>query len=86
MFAALEPSGSASADELKWFSRRRRPSVAERSQDRIEHRVQFPADIFSKKTQHQVTVLLQQLIFPAIATVRNRVREMLRAVQLHGHP
>jgi len=43
--------------------------VAERSQDRIEHQVQLPPNIFSKESQHQVSALLQQLIFPAIAAV-----------------
>ncbi len=78
-------SGSFSPYELKWFHCRSRLSVAERSQDRVEHRVQFPANIFSKETQHHVAVLLQQLIFPAIAAVRDRIREMLGAVHLHGH-
>ena len=85
MLATYEPSGSDSADELKWFSRRHRLSVAERSEDPIEHGVQFPANVFSKETQHDVAGLLQQLIFPAIAAVRDWIREMLRAVQLHGH-
>lgn len=59
--------------------------MAERSQDRIEHQVQLPPNIFSKETQHQVSALLQQLIFPAIAAVRDRIRQMLGSIQLDGH-
>jgi hypothetical protein len=44
--------------------------VAERSQDRVEHYIQFLADVFSKEAQHQVAGLLQQLI---LATGRRRL-------------
>ena len=56
------------------------------SQDRIEHRLQLPTDILSKKPQNQIAVLLQQLILAAVAAVRDRIGEMLAAVQLHSHP
>jgi hypothetical protein len=69
MFAGYDASGSASADELKRFSGGYWSPGDERSQDRVEHQVQLLAKIFSKETQHQVAVLLQQLIFPAIAAV-----------------
>ena len=59
--------------------------MAERSQDRVEHHVQFLADVFSKEPQHQITVLLKQLILAPVAAVRDRVREMLRAVQFDRH-
>lgn len=65
--------------------RSHRLSATERPQNCIEHQVQFPAHVFSKKTQNQVAVLLQQLILAAITTVCDGIREMLAAVQLHSH-
>jgi hypothetical protein len=58
---------------------------AQRPQDRIEHHLQLPADIFRKEPQHQIAVLLQQTILPPVATIRNGVAEMLAAIELHGH-
>ena len=52
--------------------------MTERSRDGIEHVVQFLAHVFSQKTQHQIAVLLQQLIFAPVAAVRDRIRQMLR--------
>ena len=59
--------------------------MSERSQDGIEHPVQFPAHIFGKEAQHQIAILLEHLILPPVAPVRDRIREMLRAVQFHRH-
>src|SRR5712672_1857574 len=63
----------------------RHSAVTERPQDCIEHHVQFPADVFSKEAQYQVSALLQQLILASVAAVRDGIREMLPAVQLHRH-
>jgi len=52
--------------------------------DRIENRIQFPAYVLVKKAQHEVAVLLQQLILPSIAPIRDRIREMLSAIQFDG--
>jgi hypothetical protein len=53
--------------------------------DGIEHGIQFPAYVLGKKAQHEVAVLLQQLIFPSIAPIRDRIREMLCAVEFDGY-
>jgi hypothetical protein len=79
-------SGADSPYKLYGLGRRKRGSLmTECPQDRLEHHVQFPAHIFRKEAQHQVAVLLQQLVLASVATVRDRIREMLRAVQLHRH-
>jgi hypothetical protein len=54
--------------------------VTERSRDPVEHQVQFLAHVFSKKAQHQVAVLLEQLILAPVAAVCDRIREMLSTV------
>ena len=59
--------------------------VAQRAQNRVEHKVQFLTHVLGKEAQHQITVLLQQLIFAPVAAVRDRIREMLGAIQLHRH-
>ncbi len=46
--------------------------------------VEFLADVFCKEPQDEVAVLLQQLVLAAVATVRNGIRQVLRAIQLHG--
>lgn len=58
----------------------------DRAQDRVEHDLEFSADVFREKPQHEVTVLLQQSVLASVAPVRNWISEMLRAVQLHGQP
>ena len=50
-------------------------------QDRIEHGIQFLAYVLGKKAQHEVAVLLQQLVLPSVATVRDRIREVLSAIE-----
>src|SRR6185503_3704033 len=62
-----------------------RSAVAQRSQNRIEYHVQFLAHVFGKEAQHQVAALLQQLILATVATIRDRIRKMLGAIQLHRH-
>jgi hypothetical protein len=51
------------------------------AQDRIEHSIQVLAYLLGKKAQHEVAVLLQQLVLPPIATVRDRIREVLSAIE-----
>jgi hypothetical protein len=50
-------------------------------QDRIEHSVQVLAYVLGKQAQHEVAVLLQQLVLPPVATIRDRVREVLSAIE-----
>ena len=58
-------------------------AVIERSQNGIEHRVQFLAHVFGKEAQHEIAVLLQHLILAPVAPIRDWIREMLRAVEFH---
>jgi hypothetical protein len=63
--------------------------MPEGSQDDAEHKIQLPADIFGKKPQDEVAIFLQQLIFPSVAAVCHRVREVLRPHPTpppHAHP
>src|SRR5215207_10063799 len=50
-------------------------------QDRIEHSIQVLAYVLGKKAQQEVAVLLQQLVLPPIASIRDRIREMLSAIE-----
>ena len=59
--------------------------MTQRPQNCVEHQVQLLAHVFSKEPQHQVAALLQQLILAPVAAVRDRIREMLRAIQFHRH-
>lgn len=58
--------------------------MAQIPEDVIEHRVQFFADVFGQEAEHEVAVLLQQLVLAAAPTVRRRIAEMLRAIDLNG--
>ena len=53
--------------------------------DRIEHGIQFLAYVLGKKAQHEVAVLLQQLVLASIATIDDRIREVLSAVEFDGY-
>src|SRR5262245_48979331 len=55
--------------------------ASKHSQDRIEHSVQVLAYVLGKEAQHEVAVFLQQLVLPPIATVRDRIREVLSAIE-----
>jgi hypothetical protein len=48
---------------------------SEHPQDRIEHGIQFLAYVLGQKAQHEVAMLLQQLVLPSIATIGNRIRD-----------
>lgn len=54
--------------------------MAYRTQDGIENKVKRFAHVFRKEAQHQITVLLQQLVFAPIAAVRDRICQMLSRV------
>ena len=56
--------------------------AAERTQHRIEHEVEVLADVLCQKAQHEVVVLLEELVLAPIPAVRHGVREVLGAVQL----
>src|SRR6478735_1669319 len=59
--------------------------MAQRAENRVQHRVQIPAEVFGQKPQHEISALLKQLVLPPVAPVRDTVGEMLRTIQLHGH-
>ena len=42
-------------------------TTTEGPEDRVEHSVQFPTHILSEESEHEVTVLLQQLVLSTIA-------------------
>src|SRR4030095_11461389 len=50
-------------------------------QDRIEHSIQVLAYVLGKKAQHEVAVLLQQLVLPPVTTICGRIREVLSAIE-----
>ena len=54
-------------------------------QDRIEHRIQLLAYVLGKKAQHELAALLQQLVLVSVATIRDRIREVLAAIEFDGH-
>ena len=74
---------TASPDELERLDLHSRAATAgQHSQNRIEHGVQVLADVLGKKAQHEVAVLLQQLVLPSIATIRDWIREVLSTIEL----
>ena len=51
-------------------------------QDRVKYMVQVFTGILGKKSQNEISILLQQGIFPPVPPVRLGVSHMLRAIQL----
>ena len=49
--------------------------------DRIKHGIEVLAYILSEEAQHEITVLLQQLILAAVSAISLCAGKMLRAVQ-----
>src|SRR5262245_47814902 len=50
----------------------------------IQNAIEILADILYKKSQNKIAVLLQQPVFPAIASVGFRIGQMLRAIEFHN--
>jgi hypothetical protein len=40
---------------------------------------------FGEEPQHQISILLQQLVLPPVAPIRCGIAQMLRAIQFHRH-
>lgn len=57
--------------------------MAQRAENRVQHGVQIPAEVFGQKPQHEIAALLKQLILASIPPVCGPVSEMLRTIQLH---
>ena len=53
-------------------------------QDGVENGLQLLADVLSQKAQHEVAVLLQQLVLPPIAAIRDRIGQVLSAIEFDG--
>ena len=58
--------------------------MSERPDDRVENQVEILADVFGEEAEHEVAVLLKELVLPSISTVGGLVAEMLAAVEFHG--
>lgn len=57
--------------------------MAERTQDSIEHQVEFPPHVFRQKTKDEVVVLLKELVLASVPPVHCSVREMLGAIKFN---
>lgn len=57
--------------------------MADCSQYAVEHDVPVFAHVFGEEPQHQVAVLLQHLIFAAIASIGDRIGEVLSPIKFH---
>ena len=60
-------------------------TLCKHPQDRIEHRIQFLAHVLGKEAQHEVAVLLKQLVLASVATIGDRIRKVLSAVEFDGY-
>ena len=49
--------------------------------DRVKHHIEILADIFDEEAQHEVVVLLEQLILTAVSTIGIGTFQVLRAIQ-----
>ena len=69
------------SNDLERMSRRSQRSAGSQcSKNPVENRIEFLGEVLGEKTEHQLSVLLQELVFAPIATVRDRVCQMLPAV------
>ena len=60
------------------------PAPRQRTQNCVEHIVEILCQVFGEKSQHEIPILLQQLVFAPVATVSDRIGQVLRAVQFNG--
>ena len=80
-------SVSASSHEFESLGRCDRLAPAsKRSQDRIEHGIEIFRDVFGKKADYKIAVLLQKLVLAPVATIRNRIWQVLAAIELNRQP
>ena len=68
-------SGLPSPNENERCRLRRRCPPAHCPQYRVEHHVEFLADVFSEEAQYEISVLLKQLIFAPIAAIGDWIGE-----------
>jgi hypothetical protein len=62
-----------------------RAAATDRSKNGIKDDVQLFADVLGEEPQHEIAMLLQHAILSSITPVRDRVRKVLRAVNLDRH-
>ena len=55
-------------------------AAEQRSLDRIQHHVEILAHIFGEEAQHEITILLQQLVLAPVATVGIGTFQVLRTL------
>src|SRR4051812_14615722 len=58
-------------------------TVNERRQDSVENMVELLAGVFRQESQYKISMLLEQGVLPAVASVRLGIGEMLRAIQFN---
>src|SRR5699024_3754585 len=75
---------SASSNHGQRHGRSTIVAMCHRPQNRVQDDVELLADVLGEEAQHQIAVLLQQLILAQIAPVRDGIAEVLSAIQLDG--
>src|SRR6266568_2065604 len=81
-----ESESTAGAQHYKRMSQSLLFLTAEqRSLDRVQHHVEVLAHIFGEEAQHEVAVLLEQLILTAVSTIGIGTFQVLRAIQFDHH-
>ena len=63
-----------------------RSARAQRSQNPVEHRVEFLREVLGEITQDEIAVLLKELVLAPIAAVRDRICEVLGTIDLDNDP
>jgi len=56
------------------------------SEDRIQDAIKFPADVFGKESQDEVTVFLEQRVLAPVTSVCLNIRQVLWAIQFDDKP
>ena len=57
--------------------------MAQRPQNSIEYRIQVPGHVLGQKAEHQIAVLLEQLVLAPVASVGQRIRQMLWTIDFN---
>jgi hypothetical protein len=62
-----------------------RRTARQRSQDGVQYEVQLFTNILSQEPQHEVPILLKQVILSAVTPVRDGIIKMLPTIQFDRH-
>ena len=60
------------------------PLTPQDAQDGVEDGVQLAADVFGKKPEDEVAVLLEQPVLATVPSIGGGIRQVLRAIQFEG--